>query len=146
LHQESVRPFNDDSERANGFKEGERANEITSLSIETTNMKKQTHCTQCNQPIQFPATGRFCSRRCTAAFYETQPAVKKQQKGDVHYLDAFGLISAGYLPPARLSCPLDSRPLFDLEAVAKIVGVSQTELVKVLTSQSPRFDQEVRLG
>lgn len=109
-------------------------------------MKKPTHCTQCAQPIKFPATGRFCSKRCTAAFYENTPAkpAKLNAMLDSGHAEAFRLISAGYLPPARLSCPLDSRPLFDLEAVAKIVGVSQTELVKVLTSQSPRFDQEAR--
>lgn len=109
---------------------------------------KQTNCTQCDQPIKPPASGRFCSRRCARAFYENNPAkpAKLSAMLDSDHAQAFRLISAGYLPPARLACPLDSRPLFDLEGVAKIVGVDQGELMEILTSKPPRFDKEIRLG
>lgn len=49
------------------------------------------------------------------------------------------LISAGYMPKAANFCPKTNRPLWDLKAIADLLGIDHKELMRICKELGPRF-------
>jgi hypothetical protein len=60
-----------------------------------------------------------------------------------HLQVLFDLISEGRLPPADGFSIHSSDPTWNLASIAKLIGVSEAQLIRHLNSSAPRFSPEI---
>lgn len=58
----------------------------------------------------------------------------------------FDLISQGHLPPADGMSVQSLEPTWRLSSIAKLIGVSESQLIEHLRDSSPRFAGELALS
>lgn len=60
--------------------------------------------------------------------------------------EVFNLISQGCLPPADQFSIVDGSPSWTIGAIAKILGIGKSELIRHIENAGPRFATDVQLA
>ena len=102
----------------------------------------------CGTEMSVPATALINEKSLSCGCNEScAPASKAEHHKIPDQLQhVFDLISQGRLPPADGMSVQGHEPTWTLASIAKLIGVSETQLIGHLNNSSPRFAGELALS